>query len=465
MNCQVNGLEENTSTLCESNTKTTGIVAMETNKVSNEFIVDIDYGGGSIDGNGNGNNDDVHETKEQQHAKADNSFLHSVINMSGTLIGLGQLSTPYAVQNGGWVSAFLIIGFGILCAYTSHLLAECLKNNVKLRNYLDIAQYSFGKKGRIIVSIFMYMEIFMSLVSFTISLHDNLSQVFLGVKLLDHLSWINTAQALTVIAIIIVLPTVWLRDLSKISFLSTAGILMSLVIFATVGFTAAFGGRTNQHIPVLRLHKIPAISGLYIYSFAAHVLFPDIYKSMKDPSQFTKVSIASFALVTIFYTALGFMGAKLFGPGVSSQITLSMPRHLIITKIALWAVILTPLTKYAFQLVPVASVVERKLPSSMSLKMRMFIRGTVGSLLLIFVLILALTVPYFESVLGLTGSLVSISVSIIYPCAFYIKIFRPQLSKLALAFNVFFIVFGLFMGIMGTITSSKSLVQNIGREW
>ncbi|KAI3946614.1 hypothetical protein MKX01_014472 [Papaver californicum] len=437
----------------------------EIKKESKEVIVAINYGGiSSINDHGNG--DDVHEMEQQQqYAKADSSFLHSVINMSGILIGLGQLSTPYAVQNGGWASAFLLIGFGIVCAYTSHLLAECLKNNVRLRNYPDIAQFTFGKKGRLIASIFMYMEIFMSLVSFTISLHDNLGQVFLGVKLLD-LSWINTAQALTVIAIIIALPSVWLRDLSKMSFLSTAGILMSLIIFITVGCTAAFGGiKANQSIPALQLQNIPAVSGLYIFSFASHVLFPDIYKSMKDPSQFTKVSIASFGLVTIFYTALGFMGAKLFGSGVSSQITLSMPRHLIITKIALWAVVLTPLTKYAFELVPLASAVERKLPSSMSLKMKMFFRGTVGSLLLIFVLVLALTVPYFEDVLGLTGSLVSISVSIIYPCAFYIKIFRHRLSKLTLAFNGVLITFGLFLGIMGTVSSSKSLVQNIGKQW
>ncbi|OVA03230.1 Amino acid transporter [Macleaya cordata] len=380
--------------------------------------------------------------------------------------GLGQLSTPYAVQNGGWASAFLLVGFGILCAYTSHLLAECLKKNAKLRNYADIAHHSFGNKGRVIASAFIYMEVFMALVSYTISLNDNLGKVFAGTHF--HISWIHisTYQLLTIIAVIVALPTVWLRDLSKISFLSTAGILMSLVIFITVGCTAAFGGvKTNQPIPVLQLRNIPAVSGLYIFSFASHVLFPDIYKSMKDPSKFTKVSVVSFGLVTMFYTALGFMGAKLFGPEVSSQITLSMPRHLIITKIALWATVLTPLTKYAFELVPIASVVECKLPTSMSSRMRMLIRGTVGSLLLLLVLVLALTVPYFENVLGLTGSLVSISVSIIYPCAFYTKMFWSKISKPLLAFNVTLIIFGSFFGVLGTISSSKSLVQNFQRKW
>lgn len=65
---------------------------------------------------------------------------------------------------------------------------------------------------------------------------------------------------------------------------------------------------------------------------------------MKDPSKFTEVSIVTFTFVTALYTALGFMGAKLFGSGVNSQITLSMPRHLVFTKIALWATVLTPMT-------------------------------------------------------------------------------------------------------------------------
>ncbi|RZC63469.1 hypothetical protein C5167_025207 [Papaver somniferum] len=229
---------------------------------------------------------------EQQ---ADSSFLHSVINMSGVLMGLGQLATPYAIQNGGWASAFLLVGFGILCAYTSYILAECLKYDLKSKNYFDIGYHAFGKKGRIIASTFIYLDIFMAAIA---------------------------------------LPTLWLRDLSKISFLSTMGIILSLMIFITVGCTAVFGGvKANQTIPALQLENIPAVSGLYIFGFASHMVFPDIYKSMKDPSKFTKVSVVSFSLVTFLYTALGFMGAKLFGPGVSSQVTLSMPEQSHLYKI------------------------------------------------------------------------------------------------------------------------------------
>ncbi|KAK2997367.1 hypothetical protein RJ639_025391, partial [Escallonia herrerae] len=138
---------------------------------------------------------------------------------------------------------------------------------------------------------------------------------------------------------------------------------------------AIFGGvKANYSIPALQLRNIPYVSGLYIFSFAGHIVFPDLHRAMKDPSKFTKVSIVSFSLVTILYTALAFMGAKLFGPEVNSQITLIMPRNLVVTKIALWATVLTPMTKYALEFAPFAMHLEHHLPHSMKSKTKMIIR-------------------------------------------------------------------------------------------
>ncbi|XP_002519635.2 amino acid transporter AVT1H [Ricinus communis] len=397
-------------------------------------------------------------------AEPNGSFAHAVINMIGMLIGLGQLSTPYALENGGWASVFLLIGLGVICAYTSHLLGKCLDRNPKSRSYSDIGQEAFGTKGRVLAATFIYMEIFMALVSYTISLHDNITTVFLGTKLM--LSWakLSTSQLLTMIAVLIALPSLWLRDLSSISFLSSGGILMSFVIFMSVVLTAAFGGvKSNHRIPGLQLQNIPAISGLYIFSYAGHIVFPDLYKSMKDPSKFTKVSIVSFTLVTALYTALAFMGAKLFGPQVGSQITLSMPPHLIFTKIALWATVLTPMTKYALEFAPFAIQLEHNLPDTMSSRMKMIIRGIVGSLVVLVVLALALSVPYFEHVLGLTGSLVSVSICVILPCVFYVKISWSQISRPLLLLNIALIAFGSFLGVTGTISTSKLLIKTLLR--
>lgn len=206
------------------------------------------------------------------------------------MTGLGQLSTPYAIENGGWASAFLLVGLGAACAFTSCLLGRCMHNNPKSRDYKDIGNEAFGSKGRILATTFIYLEIFMALVSYTISLHDNLAHVFTGFTLSPAWAHMSTPQLLALIAVLIALPSLWLRDLSSISFLSIAGILMSLLIFSTVTYTAISGDvRVDHSIPILHLSKIPAISGLYMFSFAGHIVFPNLYTSMKDPSRFTKV--------------------------------------------------------------------------------------------------------------------------------------------------------------------------------
>ncbi|PON95599.1 Amino acid transporter, transmembrane domain containing protein [Trema orientale] len=397
--------------------------------------------------------------------QANSSFAHAVINMTGMLIGLGQLSTPYALENGGWSSAFLLIVLGIICAYSSLLLGKCLDKNPKSKSYSDIGQQAFGAKGRVIVAIFIYLEIFMTLVSYTISLHDNIITVFSGVQLrLPIWAKLSTSHILTILAVLVALPSLWLRNLSSISFLSFGGILMSAVIFSSVACTAIFGGvRADHKIPVLQLHKIPAISGLYIFSYAGHIVFPNLYVAMKDPSKFTKVTIVSFTLVTTLYTLLAFLGAKLFGPQVNSQITLSMPPHFIATKIALWATVLTPITKYALEFAPIAIQLEHSFPASMSSRAKMIVRGFVGSFLLLVILALALLVPYFEHVLGLTGSLLSIGICVIFPCAFYIKIYWGQISKSIVVMHLIFIGFGAFLGVLGTISSSKMLIESMKR--
>ncbi|GAA0152324.1 hypothetical protein LIER_10835 [Lithospermum erythrorhizon] len=376
------------------------------------------------------------------------------------LIGLGQLSTPYALQKGGWASSFLLVGLGIICTYTSHLLGKCLKHNPKLRDYKDIGYLAFGIKGRAIATSFVYLEIFMSLVSYTISLHDNLTKVFLEMNLNLPAIGLSTSQILTAVAILVALPSLWLRNLSSISFLSTGGILMSFLIIFMVACTAIFGGVGVGHsIPTFQIHNIPVISGLYFFSFAGHIVMPNIYKAMKDPSKFTKVSIVSFSFVTILYSSLAFMGATMFGSEVNSQITLSLPPKLIFAKIALWATILTPMTKYALEFAPFAIQLEQNLPPKMKPKTKMIIRASVGSLILLVILVLALSVPYFEYVLGLTGSLVSAGICVIFPCAFYIKIFWGKISMVGFTINLGLIFIATLLGACGTISSSKLLVK------
>lgn len=69
------------------------------------------------------------------------------------LCGVGILSTPYAVKEGGWVGLSILVIFAILSFYTGILLRSCLDSQPGLETYPDIGQAAFGAWGRIAISV------------------------------------------------------------------------------------------------------------------------------------------------------------------------------------------------------------------------------------------------------------------------------------------------------------------------
>jgi vesicular inhibitory amino acid transporter len=56
---------------------------------------------------------------------------------------------------------------GIAC-YTGRLLAKCMNTSRAIRTYPDIGQAAFGRWGRLLVSVLLYLELFCCCVDFLI---------------------------------------------------------------------------------------------------------------------------------------------------------------------------------------------------------------------------------------------------------------------------------------------------------
>ena len=69
------------------------------------------------------------------------------------LCGVGILSTPYAVKEGGLLSISILLIFAILSYYTGVLLRSCLDSSPGLETYPDIGQAAFGQAGRVAISV------------------------------------------------------------------------------------------------------------------------------------------------------------------------------------------------------------------------------------------------------------------------------------------------------------------------
>lgn len=69
------------------------------------------------------------------------------------LCGVGILSTPYAVKEGGWLGLSILLIFAVLSYYTGILLRYCLDSQPGLETYPDIGQAAFGTVGRVAISV------------------------------------------------------------------------------------------------------------------------------------------------------------------------------------------------------------------------------------------------------------------------------------------------------------------------
>ncbi|KAG8376922.1 hypothetical protein BUALT_Bualt09G0114500 [Buddleja alternifolia] len=314
------------------------------------------------------------------------TFSQSVLNAINALCGIGILSTPYALKEGGWFSILLLFIFGAITCYTGILLKRCLDSSSQLQTYPDIGQAAFGLSGRIFIAS--------SCVELLIMMSDNLSAFFPNAQMDFAGIHLDSYQICAITATLVILPTVWLRNLRLLSYVSVGGVVtlvLVVVCLLWVGVASEIGFHPSGN--ALDLTRLPITIGIYSFCYGSHSVFPNIYSSMKEPSRFPSVLLISFVVAVSLYAGVAVLGFLMFGEATNSQFTLNLPTNFVSSKVAGWAVVVAPVTKFAMTMTPVALALEELLPSShlTSHGVSMLIR----TILVVSTLVVALTVPYF----------------------------------------------------------------------
>ncbi|CAL9752150.1 unnamed protein product [Musa acuminata subsp. burmannicoides] len=270
------------------------------------------------------------------------SYGQAVFNGMNVLCGVGILSTPYAVKEGGWLGLSILLTYAVLAWYTGILLRHCLDSQQGLATYPDIGQAAFGTTGRIAISIILYLELYASCVEYIILERDNLSSLFPNAQLNIGGTHIDSHLLFAILTTVIVLPTTWLRDLSVLSYISVGGVIASVSVVLSLFWVGQFDhvGFQNKGTP-LNLSGIPIAIGIYGFCYSGHAVFPNIYSSLKKPNQFPSVLFVSFVICTVMYSAVAVMGYTMNGESTLSQFTLNMPQNLLASKVAVLDISLT----------------------------------------------------------------------------------------------------------------------------
>ncbi|KAM6573623.1 hypothetical protein CsatA_017703 [Cannabis sativa] len=396
------------------------------------------------------------EEDETNHSPTSTSFFKTCFNGLNALSGVGILSVPYALATGGWLSLILFFAIATAAFYSGLLIKRCMDFDSNIRSYPDIGEKAFGNKGRMIVSIAMYTELYLVSAGFLILEGDNLYNMFPNDGFEVAGLTIGGKQCFVLIVALVILPTVWLDNLSLLSYVSASGVLASAIILFSIVWTGAFDGvGFRQKGELVNWSGIPTALSLYAFCYCAHPVFPTLYTSMKNKHQFSNVLLLCFIICTIGYASIAVFGYLMFGSGVQSQITLDLPIGKLSSKIAIYTTLVNPIAKYALMVTPIIEAVKNGFPCYLNKRVFGIIIGTA---LVISSVIVALVVPFFASLMSLVGAILSVTASIVMPCLCYLKI-----SGIYRTFNheMFVLVVMILMGIVVTIIGTYSSVLDI----
>uniref|UniRef100_A0A3B5AD35 Vesicular inhibitory amino acid transporter n=1 Tax=Stegastes partitus TaxID=144197 RepID=A0A3B5AD35_9TELE len=275
----------------------------------------------------------------------------------------------------------------------------------------------------------------------------------------------------SLVVLMFLLPCLLLTDLRPVSTLSLlcslAHILISLLVILYCLSRASSWSWSSLSLSVDPENFIVSV-GVIIFSYTSQIFLPPLEGSMEDRGQFSAMLGWTHGAACIMKTMFSLLAVLTWGAETREVITDNLPsdlRPLVNLCLLAKALLSYPLPFYSalvnfssFFLLPDAAVSSYSKHGGGGVsRPALVVRGT----LLMASYLLALLVPRFSLLMGLTGSVTGAAMTLILPCLFHLRLQWGQLTVKDRLIDVAILTLGVMCSVSGVICSLKRLVEGL----
>ncbi|XP_075893578.1 vesicular inhibitory amino acid transporter-like [Nelusetta ayraudi] len=396
-------------------------------------------------------------------------------NVTNAIQGIFVLGLPFALVHSGYVGLILMVLSAWVCNHTGRILVACLYEEkesrgcsevVKVRvrhSYEDVVEAcckglwpNWPGLGGCMVNIAQVVELLM-----TCTLYLVVSTSLMS----DSLSGAAVPRSMcSLVSLMFLLPCLLLTDLRPVSTLSLlcslAHILISLLVMLHCLSRASSWSWTCLSLSVDPEDFLVSV-GVIIFSYTSQIFLPPLEGSMEDRGQFDKMLQWTHGAACIMKTLFSLLAVLTWGADTSEVITDNLPSDL--RPLVNLCLLAKALLSYPLPFYSAAEILQSCLltGSGGGGGGRSHAALMVRTSLLMSSFLLALLVPRFSLLMGLTGSVTGAAMTLVLPCLFHLRLHWGRLATRERLLDMSILSFGVACSVSGLICSAKRLVEGL----
>ncbi|XP_071323560.1 vesicular inhibitory amino acid transporter-like [Trachinotus anak] len=402
-------------------------------------------------------------------------------NVTNAIQGIFVLGLPFALVQSGYVGLVLLVLSAWVCNHTGRILVACLYeeeqseasgsvSKVRVRHsYQDIVEAcckglwpNWPGLGGWMVNVAQVIELMMTCTLYLVVSTSLLSDSLSGMAV--------PRSACSLFSLMFLLPCLLLTDLRPVSTLSLlcslAHILISLLVMLYCLSRASSWSWSSLSLSVDPEDFLVSV-GVIIFSYTSQIFLPPLEGSMEDRGQFSAMLGWTHGAACIMKTMFSLLAVLTWGAETSEVITDNLPsdlRPLVNLCLLAKALLSYPLPFYSAAEILQTCLLRDSVVSLYSKhggrgvsRPALLVRGT----MLMTSYLLALLVPRFSLLMGLTGSVTGAAMTLILPCLFHLRLRWGRLTQRDRLVDIGILSLGVICSVSGVICSVKRLVEGL----